>query len=170
MQVNHRVTSINSSTEGLNLIDIEPPTTPDFDWSIWGEWALWLLVVILVISVLLKWGNRLYKPAYLRWKLARLTSIDHQGECLPIEQAWRLYGVCLQIKQLINPTETRALQEFDCLMEQVNQLCFSNQTVSRETYLQLITQSKRIVTKHGHLKLDKNPILMALKAKLKRNH
>ncbi len=142
----------------LNLMDIEAPLEPGFDWVQLADSALWVVVLSVLLVVLLKFGQRFYQPAALRWQLRRLSSkltdTEVSDNVITLDQAWLLYDWCLRLQKLHKKalpaveikslTERTALanSELDSLMVKVNQLSFSRQPVSRETYITLLHEAE----------------------------
>lgn len=144
---------LNQSQE---LMDIEAPLEPGFDWTLMADSILWVIVLLLLLLALLKFGQRFYQPAALRWQLRRLASNLPNSEVndgiISFDQAWLLYGWCLKLQQLQEKSspaleglaETAGLpnSELDALLVKVNQLSFSKQPVSRETYMALLCEAE----------------------------
>lgn len=155
----------------MSLIDIEVPLAPVIDWSIWGEWGLWSLLLLILISLLAKFSLKLYSPIYLRWQLSKLSLKNNSNEYLSFKQAWLLYSWCLLLKKTVNQsasTETTpALEALNTLIEHVNQLSFSKQPVSRETYLQLLDQAKQTLKKNCGFQPLLKRLIKTVKVKLK---
>ncbi|GKT11397.1 MAG: hypothetical protein ISEC1_P0361 [Thiomicrorhabdus sp.] len=166
------VTEQNSNlTLQMNLIDIEAPLAPVTDWSILGEWALWSLFLLILISLLAKFSFKLYRPAYLRWQLSKLSLKNNQDKYLSFKQVWLFYGWCLQLKKTISTSATTettpALKALNTLIERVNQLSFSKQPVSRETYQQLLDQADRTLKMNCGFQPLLTRLFNTVKAKLK---
>ena len=157
----------------LMLIDIEPPLAPISDWTVWiewGLWGLWALLLLVILMILAKFSYRLYRPAYLRWKLTKLMPKNSQASSVSFEQLWLFYGWCLQLKGNVSKhqaTEDReqspALIALETLIKQAEQLSFSKQTVSRETYLNLLEQAKQVLQLNCGLKPFSSRVKSALK-------
>jgi hypothetical protein len=142
--------------QSLDLMDIEAPLEPGFDWTLLADSALWVIVLSVLLVALLKFGQRFYQPAALSWQLRRLasklTDSEVSDDVIAFDQAWLLYDWCLRLQKLHNEaspaveglTETTALvnSELDSLMVKVNQLSFSKNPVSRETYITLLHEAE----------------------------
>lgn len=142
--------------QSLELMDIEAPLEPGFDWTLMTDSILWVIVLLLLVVALLKFGQRFYQPAALSWQLRRLASNLADSEVhdgvITYDQAWLLYGWCLKLQKLQKKStpalerlvETTGLpnSELDSLLVKVNQLSFSKQPVSRETYITLLHEAE----------------------------
>lgn len=142
--------------QSLDLMDIEPPLDPGFDWTLLADSVTWMIVVLLVLLVLFKFGQRFYQPVALYWQLRRLASkcsaSEANDDAIASDQAWLLYGWCLKLQKL-QKTGTPALErssettllpnsQLNSLLVKVNQLSFSKEPVSRETYLTLLHEAE----------------------------
>jgi hypothetical protein len=145
--------------QSLDLMDIEAPLEPGFDWSQLVDSALWGILLLVLLVALLKLGQRFYQPAALSWQLRRLASnvADTEGrdrdETIEFDQAWLLYDWCLRLQKLhkksspavegLNETTPLPSPELNSLLVKVNQLSFSKNPVSRETYITLLHEAER---------------------------
>ena len=143
--------------QSLELMDIEAPLEPGFDWTLLSDSVLWVIVLSVLLVALLKFGQRFYQPAALRWQLRRLApklaDSEVNDDIIAFDQAWLLYDWCLRLQKLQkkaspafeSTTETTALpsSELDSLLIKVNQLSFSKNPVSRETYMALLHEADR---------------------------
>lgn len=142
--------------QSLDLMDIEAPLEPGFDWTQLTDYALWVIVLLFLLVVLLKFGQRFYQPAALSWQLRRLASnlADSEGsdDIIAFDQAWLFYDWCLRLQKLHKKSSSAveglaertalANSELDSLMVKVNQLSFSKNPVSRETYITLLHEAE----------------------------
>jgi len=133
----------------LTLIDIEPPIAPDPTWLDSNEWilagGLLLLCLALVIPLIKKFSPR-YKRSQLHRKLSKLAPNKALNtEEIPRQQAYLLYQYCLEIQHFLPPHSIQKHTDLNQLIEQIKPLCFSQATVSRETYHQLLSQAKQLL-------------------------
>ncbi len=142
--------------QSLDLMDIEAPLEPGFDWTLLADSALWMILLLLLLVVLLKFGQRFYQPAALSWQLRRLAlkraDSESSDDVITFDQAWLLYDWCLKLQKLhkkASPAsgrlaETNALadSDLDSLLVKVNQVSFSKNPVSRETYITLLHEAE----------------------------
>ncbi|MDA3807864.1 MAG: hypothetical protein PF440_08130 [Thiomicrorhabdus sp.] len=140
----------------LDLMDIEAPLEPGFDWIQLVDSALWVILLLVLLVALLTLGQRFYQPSALSWQLRRLASkvenTEGRDDVIELDQAWLLYDWCLRLQKLQQKsspaveglTERTALanSELDSLLVKVNQLSFSKQPVSRETYISLLHEAE----------------------------
>ncbi len=142
----------NSNAISTELVDIEPPVFLDVS-SLQWEGIAWLdttiFALILLFGIigfigLIIWRSRLYRSAYLYWKLMQITPKNRHPNKLtiPRQQAYRLYQYCLEM-QSMSPTTPLLKADLSRLIEQITPLCFSKEEVSRETYLSLLSHAKR---------------------------
>ncbi len=145
--------------QSLDLMDIEAPLEPGFDWTLLTDSALWVIVLSVLLVALLKFGQRFYQPAALSWQLRRLASkledSDVNDDVITFDQAWLLYDWCLKLQKLhqkaspalesLAETTSLANSELDTLLAKVNQISFSKQPVSRETYVGLLHEAELVL-------------------------
>lgn len=139
-----------SASNANVLYDIEPLIVPGVDWLFWFESLGWLIAGLLIVMVVLYFGSRWYRPLVLKWQLKALSKkvlVTEQGVSKP--QVWKLYQWLKQLERSIELShqEQSALfiSDFEALVQQVNQAGFSEQSVSRETYLALIQQAEQLL-------------------------
>ncbi len=134
--------------QSLDLIDIEAPLEPGFDWTLLADSMLWMIVLLFILAALLKFGRRFYQPAALYWQLNRLAtkhkSSGANDDFIPFDQAWLLYDWCLKL-QKFSKISVPATDGMAALLVKVNQLGFSKQPASRETYLGLLDEAKVVL-------------------------
>ncbi len=146
--------------QSQDLIDIEAPLEPGFDWTLLIDSMLWGIVLLLFLVVLLKFSKRFYQqfyqPTALRWQLKRLTAKQQDSETsdenIGFDQAWLLYAWCLKLQKMTKTARSvedgvsdSSSAELESLLVKVNQLSFSKQSVSRETYLGLLDEAESVL-------------------------
>jgi hypothetical protein len=135
------------------MFDIEPPLVPAVNWMFWAESGIWLVIGLLLVWVLFKGAKRFYRPAYLRWQLLNLRKAAMTDDAkipgfIPSDQAWLLYGWCLQLQALMQVSDEVGMAELEGLMSEVNALSFSGERVSRETYGHCIETAQGLLQSH----------------------
>ncbi len=119
------------------LIEIELPSAPAFDWWFWGELFLLLLVAVLiawiVFSVRRQFLGSLKAQYQLNRQLVKIKNTTNKlisrADCLKINQ---VFVNLKQNKQL----DTHAAET---LTTRFNEACFGPQPVSRETFISLLS-------------------------------
>jgi hypothetical protein len=135
------------------MFDIEPPLVPAVNWMFWAEFGIWLVIGLLLVWVLFKGAKRFYRPAYLRWQLLNLSKVAMTDKAktsgfIANDQAWLLYGWCLQLQTLLQASNEVSMAELEGLMTEVNALSFSGARVSRETYARCIENAQALLQSH----------------------
>lgn len=135
------------------LFDIEAPALPGVDWWFWFELFGWFLAAVLLLVTLLYFARQWYRPALFRWQLSLLRRQVSLNEVIvPKAKVWALYSWSKALHNWIivadqSPPQFNArLADY---MQQINQAGFSSQTVSRETYLQLIQQAEQLLAAYA---------------------
>jgi len=153
------------------LIDIELLIEPGFDWWFWLESAGWMLAGLLTLVVILYFARFLYRPYLFQWQLKVLVknadkaeSVILRTDLLALYHWFVQYEVWLKksSKSSVQRSENALIEwpELAHFTERLNQACFSNQAVSRETYLGLLSQAKGLVKRSSVLPIN----LKALKS------
>lgn len=155
-----KTSNTSDLSQSLDLMDIEPPLDPGFDWTLLADSVAWVIALLLLLWVLFKFGQRFYQPAALHWQLKRLASkypasastSEARDDVITFDQAWLLYGWCLKLQTvqktasttIERASETTSLPNYqlNSLLVKVNQLSFSKEPVSRETYLTLLHEAE----------------------------
>jgi len=148
------------------IYDIEPLMVPGVDWQFWLESFAWGLTGLLVLVAVLYLGSRWYRPLVFKWQLKALSkSLSGSQQSISKPQVWQLYSWLKQLNQWLDASQkplTIAFQsDLSKLMQLVNQAGFSEQTVSRETYLDLIQQAEQL--------LKQLPVLPSVKTRINKN-
>ena len=136
------------------LYDIEVLVVPGIDWAFWFASVGWVLAGLLVLIVVLYFGSRWYRPLVLKWQLKMLSkhlSATEQNvdQTVSKAQVWKLYAWLKKLNHelMLSPKGQTAsfYTGLRTLMEQVNRASFSDEVVSRETYLDLIQQAELLI-------------------------
>ena len=145
------------------LVDIEPLMEPGLDWGAWLQTASWLISGLLILMLVLYFARFLYRPILFKWQLNRLLkqakkvkSEMVKSELLVLYhwfiefEAWfkkaNLKKTAGAPKQNFNTAAaTQYKVQLTDFRAQLNEACFSNCTVSRETSFYLISQAGHLV-------------------------
>ncbi|MBN2865394.1 MAG: hypothetical protein JXK16_05245 [Thiotrichales bacterium] len=147
------------------LVDIAPLIAPGIDWSVWLETAFWILAGLLILVFLLYVMGFLYRPFLFKWQLVRLQKdvSAHQTTISKSEIA-KLYHWFIHYQTWLSATKHPAMQvetfkaALHDLREGINVSCFSNQSVSRETYLDLISTAQSILKQNAQFSAPFSPL------------
>lgn len=145
-----------TQTSANEIYDIEPLVVPGVDWLFWLESLGWGLAGLLILVAVLYFGSRWYRPLVFKWQLKALSKkITVSEQSVAKSEIWKLYAWLKQFNHWLESSEKPQNISFesdlDRLMQQVNQAGFSKQTVSRETYLDLIQQAQALLKKRSVL-------------------
>ena len=142
-----------SSVAVGEMFDIEPLIAPGIDWFFWLETSFWVLVGLLILLAGLYLARFLYRPLLFKWQLLRLKrqALVNQQALMPAEY-FKLYDWLSRYRVWLKASKNQSM-ESDRVIEhalsdlsmQVNALCFSSQPVSRETYLNLISNAQSLL-------------------------
>ena len=130
------------------LFDIEPLIAPGIDWVFWIESGLWTVAGLLVLLVALYLLRFLYRPLLFKWQLGRLVKlVPESQENLSQSELSALYEWLRYYRAWLKPVDKTAPQYLALLtlIQQVDTACFSQQVVSRETYLGFIKQAQVVL-------------------------
>lgn len=129
------------------LFDIEPLIAPGVDWVFWFEVTLLTVAGLLVLLVMLYLLRFLYRPLLFKWQLARLVKkVSKNQTSFSKAELFTFYDWLTRYRAWLKSTEQDIDNvQLNALIEQADRICFSNQVVSRETYLNVTTQAQRLV-------------------------
>lgn len=118
----------------LELIDIEQPLAPGFDWLGPLQTLLWVMVILVLLMLLFFILRRLMPGLRLNWQLKQLHRQLAKQASVSKPQLMRLYQLwqLARRKRLID--EAGSIE----LAEQINLCCFGQASVSRETVMDVI--------------------------------
>lgn len=149
------VDAVNSTFPANELIDIEPLIAPGIDWSFWLALTFWLLAGLLTLLFLLYVSRVLLRPLLFKWQLASFKKQALQQNTISKSDVYRFYAWFRLLQSGLKKSQSLTFQKdlqkdtlqqtLADLNEQVNACCFSENTVSRETYLSLIALAEPIV-------------------------
>lgn len=129
------------------LFDIEPLIAPGFDWGFWLPSAFLVIAGVLVLLVALYLLRFLYRPQLFKWQLAQMVKkVPKSQETLSKEELFTLYDWLKRYRVWLKSTGQAVDNvQINALITQVDTACFSQRSVSRETFLDLISQSHALI-------------------------
>ena len=143
--------AVKSPFPAHQLVDIEPLIAPGVDWGFWLATSFWLLAGLLTLLFLLYVSRVLLRPLLFKWQLASFKKHALQQNTISKSDVYRFYAWFRKLQSGLKKNQSPRLQKDTLqktladLNEQVNACCFSEQTVSRETFMSLIALAEPIV-------------------------
>lgn len=155
---------LSSELFNAELMDIELPLEPGFDWLVFWQTGSIVFIAILILAglVYLLRYSQLAKnglvsaPLILRWQLWQLKRIlNNESHAkltfIPQETLGEFYLWNQNLNKLLVKTcgelEEGEIQEFQELNELSEYMAFSDMAVSRETYYQALQEAQMLASK-----------------------
>lgn len=144
------------------LLDIELPVEPGFDWtallSMLG-WILALVVVLMLLLYLLRYSNLAQKgllsaPILLRWQLRKIQKklAEKAQENVTEKQLFEFYQWAQQLSKTMykayQPEQEALFLQLEMFVAQTEEMAFSGKSVDSQSYAQTLQQGQQLLTQY----------------------
>lgn len=151
-----------SAIQMAELLDIELPVEPGFDWtallSMLG-WILALVVVLMLLIYLLRYSNLAQKgllsaPILLRWQLRKIQKnlAEKAQENVTEKQLFEFYQWAQQLSKTMykayQPEQEALFLQLEMFVAQTEEMAFSGKSVDSQSYAQALQQGQQLLTQY----------------------